>query len=185
MALLLFVIDRATFYAMTAALATGGMVAAVYGLAFTLRALKGQSPAYSQSGHAFSIKIALILAGTMSLMLVVAAGLKDRLGEAGITLGAAVAGVVDAHSAAISVASLAASGKVAPQDAVAPILVAMTANALSKCAMAVSAGTRALRFASFSASFYRWRPPGQRRCSRLFVKPKGRAARQRSLHVSG
>lgn len=143
MALLLFVIDRATFYAMTAALATGGMVAAVYGLAFTLRALKVESPAYSQSGHAFSIKIALILAGTMSLMLVVAAGLKDRLGEAGITLGAAVAGVVDAHSAAISVASLAASGKVAPQDAVAPILVAMTANALSKCAMAVSAGTRA------------------------------------------
>ncbi len=45
----------------------------------------------------------------MSVMLVVAAGLKDRLGEAGITLGAAIAGVVDAHSTAISVAALAGS----------------------------------------------------------------------------
>jgi uncharacterized membrane protein (DUF4010 family) len=143
MALVLFVVNRATFLAMAAAVAAGGIVAALYGLALTLHAFKTQSPDSSQFGGAFSIKSALILAGTMSVMLVVAAGLKDSLGEAGITVGAVVAGAVDTHSAAISVASLVASGKVAPQEAVAPILAAMTANALSKCLMAVSAGSSA------------------------------------------
>ena len=128
---------------MAAMLTAGGAVAAAYGLALTLIALKTQSADRSQPGRAFSVTTALTLAGTMSLMLVVAAGLKDRLGEAGITLSAAIAGVVDAHSTAISVASLAASGKIAPQDAVAPILAALTANAAAKCVMAVSAGSNA------------------------------------------
>jgi uncharacterized membrane protein (DUF4010 family) len=109
----------------------------------TLRALKAESPDNSKSGRAFSVKTALTLAGTMSVMLVVAAGLKDWLGEVGITLGAAIAGIVDAHSTAISVAALAASGKITPQDAVAPILAAMTTNAAAKCVMAVTAGSRA------------------------------------------
>ncbi len=141
--LLLFVIDRATLQALAAMLTAGGVVAAAFGLALTLLALKAESSDRAQPGRAFSVTTALTLAGTMSLMLVVAAGLKDRLGEAGITLGAAIAGVVDAHSTAISVASLAASGKIAPQDAVAPILAALTANAAAKCVMAVSAGSRA------------------------------------------
>ena len=60
----------------------------------------------------------------MAIMLVAAAVLKERLGEAEIVVGAAVAGLVDAHSAAISVASLAASGRLTPQEAVLPILAA-------------------------------------------------------------
>jgi uncharacterized membrane protein (DUF4010 family) len=143
MALLLFVVNRPTFLASAAAVAAGGIVAAVYGLVLTLHAFKAQSPDSSQSGGAFSLKSALILTGTMSVMLVAAAGLKDILGEAGITVGAIVAGAVDTHSAAISIASLVALGKVTPQEAVAPILAAMTANALSKCVMAVSTGSRA------------------------------------------
>jgi uncharacterized membrane protein (DUF4010 family) len=123
--------------------AGGGVVAAAYGLTITMRVLKAGNPDRSQIGRAFSVKTALVLVGAMSVMLVVAAGLKDRLGEAGITVGAAIAGVVDAHSTAISVASLAASGKIAPQDAVAPILAALTTNAGAKCVMAVSAGSRA------------------------------------------
>ena len=48
---------------------------------------------------------------------------------------------VDTHSAAISVASLAAAGKLAPQDAVLPVLATMTSNALAKIVMAVAAGS--------------------------------------------
>ena len=143
MGLLLFAIDQATLRAMAVILAAGGGVAAAYGFTLTLRALKVDSPDNSKSGRAFSVKTALSLAGTMSVMLIVAAGLKDWLGEAGITLGAAIAGVVDAHSTAISVAALAASGKITPQDAVTPILAAMTTNAAAKCVMAVTAGSRA------------------------------------------
>ena len=143
------------------------------GVTLTLRALKAKSPDHSQSGRAFSGEAAFTLAGTMSVMLVVAAGLKDWLGEAGITLGAAIAGVIDAHSTAISVAALAASRKIAPQEAVAPILAAMTTNAAAKCVMAVTAGSRAfairivLRVAlSMMAA---WSP----RHSRSFVDTQG------------
>ena len=78
----------------------------------------------------------------MAIMLIVAAGLDAWLGEAGIVVGAALAGIVDTHSAAISVASLVTSASLAPQDAVAPILSAMTANAVSKIAMASWTGSR-------------------------------------------
>jgi uncharacterized membrane protein (DUF4010 family) len=97
--------------------------------------------AASKPGRAFSIKATLGLAATMVVMLVTAAALKDWLGEAGIVTGAALAGLVDTHSAAISVASLAAAGKLAPQDAVLPVLAAMTSNALAKIVMAVAAGS--------------------------------------------
>jgi hypothetical protein len=59
----------------------------------------------------------------------------------GIVVGAAVAGVVETHSAAISVASLVASGKLTAQEALIPILVALTSKALAKIAMAIGAGS--------------------------------------------
>jgi uncharacterized membrane protein (DUF4010 family) len=77
----------------------------------------------------------------MAVMLVAAAGLKDRLGEAGVVVGAALAGLVDTHAAAISIASLTAAEKLTPRDAALPILAAMSCNALAKGVMAVSAGS--------------------------------------------
>jgi uncharacterized membrane protein (DUF4010 family) len=78
----------------------------------------------------------------MAAMLVLAAALRDWLGETGVTAGAIVAGFVDTHSAAISVASLVASEKTTPEEAVLPILAAMTSNAVAKMAMAIGAGSR-------------------------------------------
>jgi uncharacterized membrane protein (DUF4010 family) len=78
----------------------------------------------------------------MTVMLVLAAALKQWLGDTGVAVGAVVAGFVDAHSASISVASLAASAKITPQEAVLPILAAITSNAVAKLAMAFGAGSR-------------------------------------------
>src|SRR5271166_5217233 len=82
-------------------------------------------------------------------MLVLAAGLRTWLGEAGVTGVAVVAGFVDIRAAAISIASLAASDKMTPQEAVLPILAAMTSNTVAKLAMAIGGGSRgfALRIA--------------------------------------
>jgi uncharacterized membrane protein (DUF4010 family) len=76
----------------------------------------------------------------MVIMLLVAAALRNWLGETGIIAGAIIAGFVDTHSAAISVASLTASARLTPMEAVLPILAAMTSNALAKIVMAVGAG---------------------------------------------
>jgi uncharacterized membrane protein (DUF4010 family) len=143
MALLLFVVSQPVLVALTPALAAGGLAAAIYGLMFIMPALgAADTPRRTEPGRVFNIQSALILAATMAAMLVAAALLKDRYGAAGVVAGAALAGFVDAHSAAISVASLATAEKLSPDGAVLPILVAMSSNAVAKGVMAVGAGAR-------------------------------------------
>jgi uncharacterized membrane protein (DUF4010 family) len=142
MALVLLTISQPTLVLLAPALAAGGLAAGIYGLAFAVRALRSNDVAAPEPGRAFSVGTALGLAAMMAVMLVIAAALKQWLGEAGVAVGATVAGFVDTHSAAISVASLAAAAKLTPQEAVVPILAAMTSNAIAKIAMAVGAGQR-------------------------------------------
>ena len=73
-------------------------------------------------------------------MLVASAALRAGFGEAGMVLGAALAGLVDTHAAAISVASLVAASKLSALDAVFPILAAMTTNMIAKASMSLGAG---------------------------------------------
>src|SRR6185437_15428931 len=74
------------------------------------------------------------------IVLVAAAAMQRWFGENGVIIAAAVAGLADTHSAAISVASLVASGKVNPSDAVFPILFGFTTNTVSKMVLAGSSG---------------------------------------------
>lgn len=140
---LLAVSSRPALSAMTLPLLAGGLVALLYGTALTVRALKSPLSDRTSPGRAFSVTSAAALAATLAVMMVVSAWLRDGFGEAGIVLGAAVGGLVDTHASALSVASLAASGAMAPADAVLPILVAMTTNTIAKAAMAVGTGDRA------------------------------------------
>jgi uncharacterized membrane protein (DUF4010 family) len=141
MAVLLFAVSEATLRAMAPALAAGGAVAALYGLAFTVRALDSGESAEIEPPRAFSWRAALAFAAMMAVMLVAAAGLKERVGETGIVLGAVFAGFVDTHAAAISVASLVGAGKLVAAHAVLPILVAMSCNAVSKALLALGGGS--------------------------------------------
>ena len=143
LALLLATISRSTLLLMAPALAAGAIVAALYGLGFALRAVTPDGISAAEPGRAFSVATALGLAAMMAVMLVVSAALRYWLGDAGVTVGAIVAGFVDTHSPAISVASLVASAKMTPQEAVLPILAAMTSNAAAKIAVAIGAGSRA------------------------------------------
>lgn len=147
MALLLFVVSPQTLLALAPALTAGAFVSALYGLMFTLTALKASQDANVQKekGRAFSIFTGIALSTTFAAMLVAAAALKSKLGEAGIIAGAGLAGFVDTHAAAISVASLTKSGALSPSDAVFPILAAMSANALAKVIMAFSVCGRSAR----------------------------------------
>jgi uncharacterized membrane protein (DUF4010 family) len=66
--------------------------------------------------------------------------LQDRFGENGIIFAAAMAGFADTHSAAISVASLVASGKLSSPDALLPILAAFSSNTITKLVLAATSG---------------------------------------------
>lgn len=142
-AFLLTAVSRPTLLLLAPALLAGGGFAALYAGGFALRKAGAGGKDEIEPGRAFNIAGALGLAAMIAMMLVGAAALRDWLGEAGVTVGAAVAGLADAHSPTISIASLVASGKMVPAAAVMPILVAVTSNTMSKLVVAASVGSRA------------------------------------------
>lgn len=147
MALLLMTVSEPTLILVAPALAAGGVTVALYGLIFLRRGMaahggvKANEGAVAQPGQVFSVGTALGLAAMMAVMLTAAAVLKSRFGEIGVVVGATIAGLVDTHAAAISVASLAASDTMTPRDAAPAILAAMTSNALAKIAVTVGMGS--------------------------------------------
>ncbi len=142
LALLLVTVSRPTLILTAPSLATGALVAARYGLVFALRAATLKGTGATEQGRAFRVGTALGLAVMMAVMLVVAAALRAWLGETGIAVGAVVAGIVDTHAAAVSIASRAASAKMTPPEADLPILAAVTRNAVAKIMMAIGVGSR-------------------------------------------
>jgi uncharacterized membrane protein (DUF4010 family) len=123
-----------------------GLAAVVYGTVFTIRALREKTEVEEQSGRAFSLSTALVFALTLSSILVASAALREWFGETGIILAAALAGFVDTHAAAISVASLVASGRMRAADTVLPILAGLSTNTISKMFVAGSSGGRSFAF---------------------------------------
>jgi uncharacterized membrane protein (DUF4010 family) len=146
MALVLATTSMATLVSLAVPLVCAGLAAIFYGAAFTVLALRQRSEAEAQSGRAFSLKTALVFAFTLSVILVACAALRDQFGETGVIFAAAIAGFADTHSAAISVASLVASGKMSPADAIFPILGGLSTNTISKIVLAASSGGLSFAF---------------------------------------
>ena len=142
MALVLATTSMTTLQALSVPLICAGLAAIVYGAVFTIRALQQKTESEAQSGRAFSLSTALGFALTLSCILVASAALREWFGETGIIVAAALAGFVDTHSAAISVASLVASGKMSATDAVFPILAGLSTNTISKMVLAGISGGR-------------------------------------------
>jgi uncharacterized membrane protein (DUF4010 family) len=142
MALVLAATSLTTLRTLSVPLICAGLVAVVYGIVFTVRALQQKTEGEAQSGRAFSLSTAIVFALTLSCILVASAALREWFGETGIIVAAALAGFVDTHSAAISVASLVASGKMSAADAVFPILTGLSTNTISKMFLAGISGGR-------------------------------------------
>jgi uncharacterized membrane protein (DUF4010 family) len=152
-----------TFVALAPSLVLGGIITTLYGLGMAVLARRSAEKATvapsmppsgtrSQScaatdfgpGKPFDFRSALTLAAIVSVIMLGSSVLLTVLGEAGAMLAAAFGGLADAHSAAISMSSLVASGKLAATAAVVPILVGVTANAITK--MVVAFDRRSIAF---------------------------------------
>jgi uncharacterized membrane protein (DUF4010 family) len=137
------VISPPTLRAMALPLACAGLMAMIYGAAFTVLAVRQAQEEIAEPGDAFSVPSALLFAGTLALILVLSAALHAWFGGRGAIAAAAIAGLLDPHAVAISLASLAASGRLAPEDALAPILIGLSTNTLTKLGFAFVSGGRA------------------------------------------
>ena len=142
MGLVLGVTSIPTLRVLAIPLIFAGMAAVLYGAASMARAFRSKTESDPQSGRAFSLTTALIFALTLSCVLVASAALREWFGEAGVILAAALAGLIDTHSAAISVASLVATEKMSATDAIFPILVGLSTNTVSKMIVAGISGGR-------------------------------------------
>ena len=140
MATVLAATSMITLRTLSGPLICAGLAAAAYGAVFTIRALRQKTEDEPQPGRAFNISTALVFALTLSGILVASAALREWFGETGVIVAAAVAGFVDTHSAAISIASLVASGKMSAADAVIPILAGLSTNTISKIIFARTSG---------------------------------------------
>lgn len=140
MALVVAATSTPALFSLSGPLLLAGGAAMAYGAVFSLLAARNSGSDAAQTGGVFSLKTALAFGSILALILVISAGLQERFGGAGVLLAAVVAGLVDTHAAAISVATLVASGKVTPQDAVLPILAGLTSNTLTKIIMAATSG---------------------------------------------
>jgi len=132
--------------ALTAPLLAAGGAGIVLAFGFGVWAFRQPAQPEILAGRAFGIGKAIALAATVTALTWLSFLLQDRFGRTGLTLGVAFAGFADAHAAAASVASLVASGRVSAQEAIVPILAAVSTNAISKAVLAFSSG--GVRFAT-------------------------------------
>lgn len=93
-----------------------------------------------QPGRAFSLRAALLFACILTIVLLVAGTLEKFFGEVGVVAAAAAGGLVDTHAPAIAVASLVSAGKLSPEEAALPVMVAFSTNVASKMVLAFASG---------------------------------------------
>lgn len=119
-----------------------GALAALAAAAVALAVQGKGGPGLSASGHAFSLRQAFGFAALLSGATVLVAYANTWLGQQGAWGGAILAGLFDFHAAAASVLSLAGAGGIAGADLTLALLLALSANTLSKAVAAFAAGTR-------------------------------------------
>lgn len=142
MAIVLAVVHPPTLAAMAVPLILGGIMAVLYGGVFTLRARRA-AVADVQVGRAFHPLTALALAATLGFVMVGVPLLREWLGPHGIWAGALLAGFADTHAVGISIAALARTGTLGPQETVIPILIGFSSNSVMKLVAARVSGNRA------------------------------------------
>ncbi len=142
LAVVLAATSRATFQTLAVPLLASGITALLYGLLFTIKTLHSETPSTTTRGRAFSLKTAVIFAATVAIMLLVAAALNAWMGGRGVIVAAIAGGFADTHSPAVSVASLVSAGNLGVNEALLPILAALTTNTVTKILLAIMSGGR-------------------------------------------
>ncbi|MDL2337462.1 MAG: DUF4010 domain-containing protein [Pseudomonadota bacterium] len=96
-----------------------------------------------QKGSALRPREALLVALLLGLVALLVGNAQHRFGDAGLMVSIGIAALVDAHAPVASLASLHAAGGMPTNRVVLGVLIAITANSLTRCAVAAVAGGRA------------------------------------------
>lgn len=124
------------------ALAAGIAVLVLEALALGRRA--GTTGPDAEIGRPFALLPAVVIAGVISGVLLLATWLDHRYGASGATLAAAIGSLADTHASAVAVATLAHRGELAVSTAVVAVGIGLATNTVSKLVAALAGG--GLRF---------------------------------------
>lgn len=120
-------------------LGVGGAVALAYAAVQAWRIRGEEVPA--ERGHAFELTAALLFAGLVTLVSSASVLAMRSLGGAGLLATTALAGFADTHAAGAAAASVSGSGQVSTGLAELAVLLALSANTVTKSVLAATAGT--------------------------------------------
>ncbi|MGV3581772.1 MAG: MgtC/SapB family protein [Methylophilus sp.] len=143
LSMILAAIHTATLNALKWSLIFGGVAIASYGLILTIKSFDQHATYDAKANNSFSLKTALMFASMIAIVLIVSAALKAWFGQNGLIIASGVAGLADSHAPSITVATMAAAGKINAENAVIPILVALSLNTCSKALIAIWSGSKA------------------------------------------
>jgi uncharacterized membrane protein (DUF4010 family) len=104
--------------------------------------LSGRSDVANMPGRAFNIWTAMLFAALVAVFAVVSTALTNWLGTAGALGSAAATGLVDAHAAAVSLATLSGAGELDEATSALGILIGLSANMAAKVPTAFVCGPR-------------------------------------------
>lgn len=132
----------ATLRKLTLPLILAGLAAIGYAALLALRATRIDVDENFERGRAFNLRVAVLLAVTVTIVMLASSILTATFGRAGLLVGTATAGLADSQSAAISAATLSTSGQISTISAALATLAALTSNTFSKAAVAAVLGSR-------------------------------------------
>jgi uncharacterized membrane protein (DUF4010 family) len=142
LAAVLAVANFAVLSTVAVPLIASGAAAIVYGLVLALFALRKEPGEVGERGQAFNLWTAIGFAALLSAILLASQAMNEWFGGRGLTVTAAVAGIASADPPAISAAALVNAGKINAEDAAVLVLVALSANTLTKIVLCLSTGSR-------------------------------------------
>lgn len=142
MALILGAVEPALVRWMWGPLLCGTLMTLLCGGVLMFPRPKGRADEPIKAGGAFSLRLALMVTLMMTGITVLSSAMLDLFGQTGVVVTAIFSGLADAHASTASIASLAKAGLL-PFDGIAvPVLMALSSNSLSKCAVAWFSGGR-------------------------------------------
>jgi uncharacterized membrane protein (DUF4010 family) len=147
LAIVVGLVNMATLQRLVPSLVLAGLTATAYAALFMFRSVRDTEQSKAPPGRPFSPKTALLFVLVVGLALTISTALTYWLGDRGLLLATGVAGFGDSHAAAISAASLVASGKTEVSLAAIAVLIGFSTNAVSKAVVAFSLGDRSFALA--------------------------------------
>jgi uncharacterized membrane protein (DUF4010 family) len=140
LAILVGAADPRLLAALALPLGAGGATALAYAIFQTWRARRVE--AGEVRGRAFKLTTALLFALLVTIISFVSTLARKWIGPIGAVAAGALAGFADAHSSSAAIASISASGQLTVRGAEVGVLLALTANTVTKVALAITSGPR-------------------------------------------